>query len=113
MANVISETAAGADISLRSFPGTLVLVGAMWEGWLRLGLDPRRIVVLDPQPGTEVTALAQKGLRRNPPLEAVSKVSVVVLAVKPQTAPEVMASLQRLGGPDTLVLSIIRGRTRG
>jgi pyrroline-5-carboxylate reductase len=104
---------------LRSFPGTLVLVGAgkmggaMLEGWLRLGLDPRQIVVLDPQPATEVTALAPKGLRLNPAPEIISKVSVVVLAVKPQTAPEVTASLQPLTGPDTLVLSIMAGRTLG
>jgi pyrroline-5-carboxylate reductase len=119
MANLISENTAIAGTSLRSFPGTLVLVGAgkmggaMLEGWLRLGLDPRQIVVLDPQPATEVTALAKKGLRMNPPAQTISNASVVVLAVKPQAAPEVTASLQPLTGPDTLVLSIMAGRTLG
>jgi pyrroline-5-carboxylate reductase len=107
------------DTSLQSFPGTLVLVGAgkmggaMLAGWLRLGLDPARIVVLDPQTATEVTALAAKGLRLNPPPESIDNVSVVVLAVKPQTAPEVMASLKPLTGRNTVVLSIMAGRTLG
>jgi pyrroline-5-carboxylate reductase len=119
MANSNSETTAGPDASLRAFPGTLLLVGAgkmggaMLEGWQRLGLDPRRIVVLDPQPAPEVTALAEKGLRLNPPAEAISNVSVIVLAVKPQTAPEATAGLQPLIGHDTLVLSIMAGRTLG
>jgi pyrroline-5-carboxylate reductase len=106
-------------MSSHGFPGTLMLVGAgkmggaMLAGWLRLGLDPRQIVVLDPQPATAVTALGEQGLRLNPPTQTISNVSVVVLAVKPQTAPEAMASLKPLIAPDTLVLSIMAGRTLG
>jgi pyrroline-5-carboxylate reductase len=110
------DISTAADASLRSFPGTLVLVGAgkmggaMLDGWLRLGLDPRKIVVLDPQPAPEVAALAGRGLRLNLPV-SVGDVAVVVLAVKPQTAPEVMPSLKPLLGAGTLVLSIMAGRT--
>jgi pyrroline-5-carboxylate reductase len=110
------DISTAADASLRSFPGTLVLVGAgkmggaMLDGWLRLGLDPRKIVVLDPQPDPEVAALAGRGLRLNLPV-SVGDVAVVVLAVKPQTAPEVMPSLKPLLGAGTLVLSIMAGRT--
>jgi pyrroline-5-carboxylate reductase len=112
------DISTAADASLRSFPGTLVLVGAgkmggaMLDGWLRLGLDPRKIVVLDPQPAPEVAALAGRGLRLNLPV-SVGDVAVVVLAVKPQTAPEVMPSLKPLLGAGTLVLSIMAGRTLG
>lgn len=84
---------------------------ALLQGWLRLGLDPRQIVVLDPQPAAEVTALA--GLRINPPAQTISKVAVVVLAVKPQTAPEVMATLKPLTSGAPVVLSIMAGRTLG
>jgi len=87
--------------------------GAMLDGWLRLGLEPQQVVVLDPQPAPEVAALAAKGLRLNPPAESVDDVAVMVLAVKPQTAPEVMPSLKPLFGAGALVLSIMAGRTLG
>src|SRR6059058_4874269 len=98
MANILSQTA--AEPSLSAIPGTLVLVGAgkmggaMLEGWLRLGLEPRGIVVLDPQPSAEVQALAGNGLRLNPSLDSIADVAVLVLAVKPQTAPEVLPALK-------------------
>jgi pyrroline-5-carboxylate reductase len=87
--------------------------GAMLQGWLRLGLDPSRIVVLDPQPASEVAALGTNGLRLNPPPETISDASVLVLAVKPQAAPDVMPGLQPLIGSQTVVLSIMAGRTLG
>ncbi len=119
MANTNVEPVTDAAASLRGFSGTLVLVGAgkmggaMLQGWLRLGLDPARIVVLDPQPATEIAELTSRGLHLNPPGRMLNTVSVVVLAVKPQTAPEVMAGLKALTGPDTVVLSIMAGRTLG
>src|SRR5215216_926897 len=100
MVNTASETTARPGASLGSFPGTLVLVGAgkmgsaMLEGWLRLGLEPRQIVAMDPQPTAEVQALTEQGLRLNPPMHTISNVAVLVLAVKPQTAPEAMAALK-------------------
>ena len=54
------------------FSGLLVLVGAgkmggaLLEGWLRLGLDPKNVAVLEPQPSPQIAALAQRGLRLNP-----------------------------------------------
>ena len=50
--------------SLASLTGTLVLVGAgkmggaMLDGWLRLGLDPKQVVVIEPQPTKPVKARA-------------------------------------------------------
>jgi pyrroline-5-carboxylate reductase len=102
--------------TLRDFAGALVLVGAgkmgsaMLQGWLALGLDPARVTVLDPQPSTDTAALAQSGLRLNP-ARAGKAADAIVLAVKPQTAPEVVPMLARLAGPATLVLSIMAGRT--
>ena len=58
--------------TLSDFSGTLVLVGAgkmggaMLEGWLALGLDPRKIAVLEPKPADEIAALAARGVRLNP-----------------------------------------------
>jgi pyrroline-5-carboxylate reductase len=102
--------------TLHDFAGSLVLVGAgkmgsaMLHGWLALGLDPARITVLEPQPSAEMSALAERGLRLNPARPA-DIASVIVVAVKPQTAPEVVPMLGRFVRPATLVVSIMAGRT--
>lgn len=104
------------DTGLRGFTGTLVLVGAgkmggaMLEGWLGLGLDPSRVAVIEPQPAADIAALASRGVRINPDL-AGTKAAVVVIAVKPQIAPDVLPGLKSLFGPDTLAVSIMAGRT--
>jgi pyrroline-5-carboxylate reductase len=100
-----------------NLPGTIVLVGAgkmggaMLDGWLALGLSPRHVAVLEPQPTPEVAALAPRGLRLNPSADALRDVAAVVVAVKPQTAPEVMPALVPFVGAATVVVSIMAGRT--
>lgn len=115
-----SSNAPGAsERSLRDFAGTLVLVGAgkmgsaLLDGWLGLGLDPKRIVVLEPQPSATLAGLASRGARLNPDLGAIGEVAVVILAVKPQVAPEIVPGLKALAGPSTVVVSIMAGRTLG
>jgi len=100
---------------LESFSGTLVLVGAgkmggaMLEGWIALGIDAARIVVLEPEPSSEVERLAAAGLRLNP--ENRGEADVVVIAVKPQIADTVVPTLAPWAGSKTLVISIMAGRT--
>lgn len=102
---------------LGNFSGTLVLVGAgkmggaMLTGWLGLGLDPARVVVIDPQPPDEIAALAARGLRLNPDSASIGKASVVVIAVKPQEAPKVVAALAPIIDASTLIVSVMAGRT--
>jgi pyrroline-5-carboxylate reductase len=102
--------------TLRDFTGTLALVGAgkmgaaMLEGWLGRGLDAARVVVLEPQPSLQVARYGTQGLRLNPPRDGL-RADVIVLAVKPQSAREVMPQLTSLVGPSSLVLSIMAGRT--
>jgi pyrroline-5-carboxylate reductase len=97
--------------------GTIVLVGAgkmgsaMLDGWLALGLSPRNVAVLEPQPTPEVTALTARGLRLNPSAAAAGEIAAVVVAVKPQVAPEVMPALAPFVGAATVVVSIMAGRT--
>lgn len=97
--------------------GGLALVGAgkmgsaMLEGWLALGLDPRRVSIFDPKPAPEIQALIAKGIVLNPASDAAGKPAVVVLAVKPQIAPDAMPSVVPLVGSDTLVISIMAGKT--
>jgi pyrroline-5-carboxylate reductase len=105
--------------SLGNLSGTILLAGAgkmgsaMLEGWLALGLPPEKIAALEPQPTSEITAWARHGLRLNPSPGAVGEVAAVVVAVKPQTAPEVMPALVPFVGTATVVVSIMAGRTLG
>jgi pyrroline-5-carboxylate reductase len=102
--------------SLRNFSGTLVLVGAgkmggaMLEGWLALGLDPKDVVVLEPKPAPEIAALAARGVRLN---ASVTAASVIVIAIKPQDAASVLPTLKPLAGENTLAISIMAGKTLG
>jgi len=98
--------------------GSLLLVGAgkmggaMLDGWIARGLAPKRIVVIEPQPGKAVKALTRRGLKLNPkgkPVEA----AAIVIAVKPQSAPAALPPLRPYVGKTTLVLSIMAGRTIG
>jgi pyrroline-5-carboxylate reductase len=104
--------------TLKTFNGQLILAGAgkmggaMLEGWLARGLNPKKLVVLEPQPDTMVKALVRRGLALNPP-QGRAKAAVIVMAVKPQSAPEVMPALGQRAGKATLVLSIMAGRTIG
>jgi pyrroline-5-carboxylate reductase len=103
---------------LKSFRGTLVLAGAgkmggaMLEGWLARGLNPKSVVVLDPQPAKAIKALARRGLRINPK-QPPRNVTALVVAVKPQIATEMLPVIASLVARDTLVLSIMAGKTLG
>ena len=52
--------------ALQNTPGTIALAGAgkmggaMLTGWLAGGLDAKRVVVIEPQPSPEISALAAK-----------------------------------------------------
>jgi pyrroline-5-carboxylate reductase len=106
-----------ARSNLANLSGTILLAGAgkmggaMLEGWLALGLAPEKIAVIEPQPASEITAWARHGLRLNPSPGAVGEVAAVVVAVKPQTAPEAMPALVPFVGAATVVVSIMAGRT--
>ena len=84
--------------------------GAMLDGWLARGLNPKKLVVIEPQPAKAVKALTRRGLKLNPQGKAAAA-SAVVIAVKPQTAPEALPPLAAYVGKTTVVLSIMAGRT--
>ena len=99
---------------LKDFTGTLVLVGAgkmggaMLDGWLALGLDPAKIAIKEPQPAPEIAALAARGVRVN---AAVTDAAVIVIAVKPQVAADVVPGLKALVRPGTIAVSVMAGKT--
>ena len=103
--------------ALNNITGTLVLAGAgkmggaMLSGWLARGLDAGRVVVIEPHPSAEISALVTKGVRLNPPAKEVGAVATLVVALKPQTFGEAGAMLKSFAGPSTLVVSIMAGTT--
>ncbi len=105
---------------LKQLRGPVVLVGAgkmggaILEGWLRSGIDPERVVALDPNMSDEMAAsLSARGALANPALEAFPDPAIILLAVKPQVAPAVLATVRGIVKPGTLVVSIMAGRTIG
>ena len=98
--------------------GTLVLVGAgkmggaMLEGWLKGGADPRKVIALDPSPPPEMKAMLEShGVRLNPPVSSISDAEVVVVAVKPQVMDDVLPGIVALKASKPLILSVAAGKT--
>lgn len=97
-------------------PGSLILAGAgkmggaMLAGWLERGLDPASTTVVDPAPSPAVADLcARRGVRLNP--DGAAPPEVLVLAIKPQGLAEAAAGLDPLIGPETLLVSVLAGKT--
>lgn len=100
--------------SLRSV-GPVMLVGAgkmgvaLARGWLEAGLPPGNLVLVDPAPGDSARELAEDFELQIHAEASGLQPNVLVLAVKPQIIAPVMAGLQQIMGPHTLVLSIAAG----
>lgn len=99
-----------------ALPPSLVLVGAgkmggaMLEGWLALGLRPEAVTVFDAHPSDELAALCgSRGLALNP--ESAPPPAMLVLATKPQTLEAVAPVVDRTMAPDTVLVSILAGKT--
>jgi pyrroline-5-carboxylate reductase len=102
-----------------TLPKSLVLVGAgkmggaMLEGWLKVGLEPAAVTVVDPRPSDDMAALCrQSGVALNPD-EPKREPDALVLATKPQVLDDAASSVNGLIGPGTLVVSILAGKTIG
>ncbi|MFT4716121.1 MAG: pyrroline-5-carboxylate reductase [Paracoccaceae bacterium] len=91
----------------------LVLLGcgkmgsAMLAGWRDAGLRLENTTVLDPYPSDWVQGLVADGLNLNTDLPEAP--AICILAVKPQMMGEALPSLQKLGGGETIFLSIAAG----
>lgn len=84
--------------------------GAMLEGWLKLGLPPKAVCALDPNPPEEVAQmLARAGIALNPADAAPAE--IVVVAVKPQVMDKVLPTIHGFVGPKTLIISVAAGKT--
>lgn len=87
--------------------------GALVEGLLRQGLDPKHVLVQDPDPPADVAkVLARYGITAHATLpEGGPAPGVILAAVKPQVMESVFPALAQRAGPSTLVLSIAAGKT--
>jgi pyrroline-5-carboxylate reductase len=97
-------------------PSSLILVGAgkmggsMLEGWLKVGMKPEGVTVVDPRPSEEMTQFCRtKGISLNPANPAAA--DVLILAIKPQMLDEAAPTLNGYLGPKTLIISILAGKT--
>lgn len=81
---------------------------AMLAGWLKRGVDPGAVHVIDPAPSDWVRA---QGVHVNADLPAAP--AVVVVAVKPQMMGAALPALQRFGNGATLFVSVAAGTPLG
>jgi len=97
----------------RVHAGGLVLLGcgkmgsAMLAGWLKGGLAPTSVHVIDPNPSDWLRALEADGVRVNAPLPDAPAICVV--AVKPQMMGDALGQIGAFGNGETLFLSISAG----
>jgi pyrroline-5-carboxylate reductase len=98
--------------------GTLVLVGAgkmggaMLEGWLKSGANPKKITVLDPFASDDMKALlTQHKVQLNPAIADIKNAEVILIALKPQMMEEVLPTIVELGVSKPLILSVAAGKT--
>jgi len=114
-ASATSATAERAD--LRHLSGSLVLVGAgkmggaLLDGWLRFGVPPTNVTVVEPHPSAQIAALGDRGVRLQSDAGGLADAAAVIIAVKPQIAADVLPAIAPLIASSTLVVSIMAGRT--
>jgi pyrroline-5-carboxylate reductase len=103
---------------MSAWPRSLTLVGAgkmggaMLKGWLDGGLAPSQVAIVDPAPSPEIAALATgHGIALNPSPAGRTPPEALVLAIKPQMLDSAAPELTKLAGAQTLVVSIIAGKT--
>ncbi len=86
--------------------------GALLKGWLAQGVAPGRIFVQEPSAPPDVAeVIAGAGIATGLPPALPAAPAVILLAVKPQVMDDVLPGVAALAGPDTVVLSIMAGRT--
>jgi pyrroline-5-carboxylate reductase len=99
--------------------GPIILFGggrmgsALLRGWIEAGVSPDRITVVEPDPGPDLLAFrTAAGFALNGQLLSRPRQSIV-LAVKPQKSSELTANIASIAADDTLIISIMAGKTVG
>jgi len=98
------------------WPESLILVGAgkmggaMARGWLAGGLPAASLTLIDPQPSEEIVTFASSRKVAVNPANPRSP-AAIALAIKPQALEGAAAAIAPLVAENTLVLSILAGKT--
>ena len=97
----------------------LILLGcgkmgsAMLEGWMEIGLDKKKIYIIEPHEPTADT-LRDNGLKTSNSIRGLPsglEPEIVIFAVKPQTMDEAAPAYSRYCSANTTFLSIAAGKT--
>ncbi|MCL2385277.1 MAG: pyrroline-5-carboxylate reductase [Alphaproteobacteria bacterium] len=107
MPDMVVPTLSGFRQSLL-LAGAGKMGGALLRAWLAKGYDPARIHVLDPQPSVELLAAQAHGVILGLPSQPID---ILVLGIKPQILDEAAAALIPVADTDTLLVSILAGKT--
>lgn len=83
--------------------------GALLDGWLANGLDPRATTILDPNPSEALQAIEGLVLRTDGTY-AGALPRAVMLAVKPQMMDAALPIVSRMASRDSLYISIAAGK---
>lgn len=85
---------------------------ALLESWVGLGLKSEFIVVVEPKPADSLREITGKyGIRLVSNLEDLGPVSTLFLAVKPQEADSILSYFRGFIGNNTLIISIMAGKS--
>jgi pyrroline-5-carboxylate reductase len=99
-----------APIALIGAAGTMGF-GLLME-WLKIGLPSSSFVLVDPKESRQLERAARReNIICYDNIDQLSSASAIFLAIKPQDAREVVPRLKRLIGNDTLIVSIMAGKS--
>ncbi|MEX6505744.1 pyrroline-5-carboxylate reductase [Jiella sp. M17.18] len=96
---------------------TILLLGggnmgtALLGGWLEAGLQPDKVLVVDPKVGEALQPLLEKGVRHAASVPAGATFDVALLAVKPQMMDAALPALKAALEAGSLAISIAAGTT--
>ena len=86
--------------------------GAMLSGWLKNGIDPAGVLVIDPGASDAAKArFAEAGVRHVAQAPDDIEAGLLFLAVKPQVMEAVLPPLKSVVGEGTVVVSVAAGKT--
>ena len=107
-----------ADRPEAVLPRSLLLFGAgkmgaaMLRGWLKSGVSGKDVTIIDPFISDDIRAIeADHGCIVNPAAADIAPPQVLVLAIKPQMLDEASELLNAVLTEQTLVISILAGKT--
>lgn len=86
--------------------------GALLDGWLARGLDPKSVFVIDPAlPDPALERLKGLGVALSPQPGELSDPAAILIAVKPQMVEGALPVAATFAGPSTVVVSVLAGTT--